>query len=259
MGNYMGQHFLINKSALEKIAAALDIRPNDTIIEIGPGHGEFTDELRIMNYELRIIAIEKDVLFAEELQKKFAADEKIKIINGDILKKLPSIIKNQKPRIKNYKITGNIPYYITGKLLRTLSELENKPSLIVLTIQKEVAKRICDAPPRMNLLAAATQFWARPEILFYLNPASFNPPPKIDSAVIKLIPKQLADNNEQYYKLIHAVFKQPRKTIVNNLWETTKIPKNELVAILEKLEISPGDRPQNLSIDQLIKLSKIIS
>ncbi|TSC95828.1 MAG: 16S rRNA (adenine1518-N6/adenine1519-N6)-dimethyltransferase [Parcubacteria group bacterium Athens0714_26] len=258
----LGQHFLINKSALEKIAAALDIQPNDTIIEIGPGHGELTlllaKNFQFLISNFKLIAIEKDALFTEELQNKFTNNKNIKIINGDVLKNLPAIIKNPKLKIKNYKITGNIPYYITGKLLRTLSELKNKPSLIILTIQKEVAERICAAAPKMNLLAAATQFWSEPEILFNLKQEDFNPPPKIESAVIKLTPRRLTGDGELYYKLIHAVFKQPRKTIVNNLWETIKIPKNETLQILKKLGMEPNDRPQNLSVGQLVRLGELI-
>lgn len=261
MSRKLGQHFLINKFALERIAAALDLKDGETIIEIGAGHGELTDELRIKSYELRIIAIEKDKALVQYLQKKFIQDENIKIIEGDILKTLPSVIHNSLFKIQNYKVTGNIPYYITGRLLRILSELEFKPSAIILTIQKEVAERIVADPPEINLLAAAVKFWAEPKILFYLKSQDFNPPPKVDSAVIKLNLKPIAENKteqENYYKLINIVFKQPRKTILNNLRRNPQIDKNELKKILNKLNINPSDRPQDLSIKQLKELSNFI-
>src|SRR3989344_6086795 len=194
----LGQHFLKNKAKIKKIVEALNLENGDTVIEIGPGHGELTDELGIMNNELRIIAIEKDKNLFKYLKNKFSQDKNIEIIEGDILKIFPSIIHNSSFIIQNYKIVGNIPYYITGYLLRILGELEKKPSLIVLTIQKEVAERICairqaQGKPKMNLLAASVQFWAEPKIIGYISKKDFRPAPKVDSAIIKLAIKQLSN------------------------------------------------------------------
>lgn len=259
----LGQNFLINGVKLRKIVETLDLKSDDTIIEIGPGHGELTEELRIQNLEFRVIAVEKDKKLAENLKEKFAHDENIKIIEADILKILPQIPKSYVLNSKSYKIVGNIPYYITGHLLRIVSELKNKPSLIVLTVQKEVAERICAEPPKMNLLAASVQFWAEPKIIDYISKKDFRPQPKVDSAIIKLksITVSMRPHEkcyeigaEEYYKLIKILFKQPRKTIVNNLEGTGK-SKNEIMEILEKLRINPGDRPQNLTIEQIKRLA----
>src|SRR3990167_3831319 len=190
----LGQHFLTDKNALKKIAGFLDLKEGDAVVEIGPGHGELTEqilnnELRIKNTEIKIIAIEKDEQLAESLRKKFEARGNVEIICGDALKLLPSIIHNSLFIIHGYKLAGNIPYNITGKLLRTISELPEKPKISVFTIQKEVAERLVAKPrgmnpvrsrPRqqasatgtsgrpasngMNRLAASVQFWAEPEI-----------------------------------------------------------------------------------------------
>ncbi|MBU4348120.1 ribosomal RNA small subunit methyltransferase A [Patescibacteria group bacterium] len=263
MNKRLGQHFLKNKSAITKIIATLDIKPNETIIEIGSGHGELTNELRNKNHELRIIAIEKDARLAQLLQQKFTLDKNIKIIQGDILRILPNLIHNSQFIIpnSNYKIVGNIPYYITGKLLRILSELKNKPSLTVLMIQKEVAERICAQHNKTNLLSAATQFWANPEIIFKLKSEDFSPAPKVDSAIIKLVTKTLATNEletKNYYKLIHIIFKQPRKTLLNNLKNGTEFSKEDLINILRSLNIPENCRPQNLTINNILELAKII-
>ena len=251
----LGQHFLTNKTKLQKIVGALDLRADDSVIEIGPGHGELTNELRIKNYELKIIAIEKDEELVRYLQEKFAQDKNIEIIEGDILKILPEFAKSR-------KIVGNIPYYITGHLLRIIGELKNKPSLVVLTVQKEVAERIC-APSqtntgkkgRMNLLAASVQFWAEPEIIDYIPKTDFQPQPEVDSAIIKLaIGNQSLANSKDYYELIKIIFKQPRKTILNNLRATNKT-KEEIIKILGELKINPADRPQNLSVEQIKELA----
>ncbi len=277
----LGQHFLINKSALKKIAESLEIKKNDLIIEVGAGHGELTEIIKQENSEIKIIAIEKDKTLVEFARKKFESDKKIKIIEGDALKEIKNQISqikavpnnktklnakqtNQNPKIKNLlpntenlKITGNIPYYITGYLFRALAELEPKPSLIVLTIQKEVAQRICAEPPKMNLLAASLQFWSKPKIISFIKKTSFNPQPKIDSAIIKLTTKNEKPGikSESYYKLIKIIFKQPRKTILNNFAKGFKKQKGEIEKELKSLDVDPTLRPQNLSIEDLIKLA----
>lgn len=286
MSKKLGQHFLINKEKIGKIVEALDLKPNDIIVEIGPGHGELTEEFRIQNLEVGVIAVEKDKKLAENLKKKFARVQNIKIINEDIVKILPQIPKSYILNSKSYKIVGNIPYYITGYLLRILGELKKKPALIVLTIQKEVAERICairqvQGRPNMNLLAASVQFWAEPEIIDYISKRDFKPAPKVDSAIIRLqttdygLRTTVAKNkkavvgclsavdSDKYYSFIKILFKQPRKTILNNLesgikkLESEAENKQKLKKRLESTGINPNARPQDLSMEQIIELSTL--
>ncbi|MEK7546860.1 MAG: 16S rRNA (adenine(1518)-N(6)/adenine(1519)-N(6))-dimethyltransferase RsmA [Patescibacteria group bacterium] len=250
----LGQHFLTDKRALKKIAELLDLKKSDLVLEIGPGHGELTEQ--IASYGCEINAIEKDGQLAEFLNKKFSGNEKIKIMNGDALKVLPSLIENCKLKIENYKLIGNIPYYITGKLLRTIGELPYKPRLSVLTIQKEVAERLASKPPRMNRLAASVQFWAKPEIAFILPKDFFRPRPEVDSATIVLRPAVNGGADEKaYYKMVRVIFRQPRKTVLNNLAAALEIPKDEIETGLKKAGIEPNSRPQNLSLEDIFKLA----
>ena len=274
----LGQHFLINKKKIQQIIDALELKSGDTVIEIGPGNGELTDPLvnRLLDFRDKIIIIEKDHKFVEGLQEKFAQNKNIKIIEGDALKIIPELAKSYNLKDKNYKLVGNIPYYITGYLLRIIGELKYKPSLIVLTIQKEVAERICalrqvQGKPQMNLLAASVQFWAKPEIIGYVPKKDFQPAPKVDGAIIKLTTNNqllITKEENKYYKFIKILFKQPRKTILNNLinagrFDLPKIDVNirrpDLQKLLQKIGISPNDRPQNLTVKQIIKLSSSLS
>lgn len=255
MRRRLGQHFLKNKSAVQKIISALELQQNETIIEIGPGTGALTfpllKECKLKNCKL--IAIEKDPQLSERLSH--LVTKSLRIINGDALKILPNLMPQLlNDSIPNYKIVGNIPYYITGKLLRIISELDSKPSLTVLMIQKEVAERIIAQPPKMNLLAAATQFWAEPKILLTLKPNDFDPPPKVDSAVIRLVTRHESLGTgeiQAYYKLLHIIFKQPRKTLANNLSAGLDLSKKEIESVLGRSYISKNARPQDLSLEEI--------
>jgi 16S rRNA (adenine1518-N6/adenine1519-N6)-dimethyltransferase len=252
MRQRLGQHFLRDQNILKDIAATLGIVKDDIVIEIGPGHGELTQYLFAAQPE-RLIVIEKDKDMADKLENGFGKSG-IEIVQDDILKVLPDTVSRLDR--KHYKLIGNIPYYITGYLLRTLGELEPKPELIVLTIQKEVAGRVCAAPPKMNLLAASVQFWAEPKIEFIIKSGAFSPPPEVDGAVLILKPGVMEGvDPKKYYKLIKTLFKQPRKTILNNLEAGCGITRIEIIEKLKNLGIDPTYRPQNLRIDEIKSLS----
>lgn len=263
MPQKLGQHFLKNKSVIQKIIAAMDLQPGETVIEIGPGKGALTLPLAkaCADTGCHIVAIEKDASLASEL----AASKIIglEIITGDALRELPRLTSSLQPRTSNFKLVGNIPYYITGHLLRVISELgTQKPERTVLMIQKEVAERLTAKPGHMNLLAAATQIWADISIIATLKPKDFDPPPKVDSAVVTLESKKQnleSRTTEKYYRLIHAAFKQPRKTLLNNLSEGLEQKKGEMMEMLKKHGFTEKTRAQELSIDTLKILAALFS
>src|SRR3989338_136505 len=243
---HLGQHFLKKRSVAKKIVAALELAPGDTVIEIGPGHGELTEvverESWSVNRGIKIIGVEKDHELADQLRKKFAEDKNIEIIEGDAIRILPELCSAfhasrstiQAPRFplhaSRFKIVGNIPYYITGHLLRTIGELEVRPVLCVLMVQEEVAERIAATPPPMNSLAASVQFWAEPTIILRVPSSDFAPPPDVDSAVVKLETwsVQRETPEKEYYKAVKVLFQQPRKTVLNNLVAGSEANKNSL-------------------------------
>ena len=276
----LGQHFLKNKYAVKKIIDALELGSDETVIEVGAGHGELTAELnnesRIMNKGLRIIAIEKDEKLAENLEFRIKnlGVANVKVVRGDALKFLKLLPKSSIINSKSYyKIVGNIPYYITGHLLRIIGELKNKPRICVFTLQKEVAKRITAEPPKMNLLAASVQFWASPKIMGRISKKEFRPAPKVDSSILKLETRAdmaLRDKlGRDYYKTVKILFAQPRKTILNNLSAGNlrktsvfpqKSPQNKLKITekLKKIGVNPQSRPQNLNVGDIIKISRLL-
>ncbi len=267
----LGQHFLINKKALACVADALAITPEDTVIEIGPGHGELTD-LLIASPAKKITVIEKDHELAELLKVKYEGiADRLTVTEGDALKDLAPIIENL---ASPYVLAGNIPYYITGYLLRIVGDMEKKPLRTVFTIQKEVAERIC-ATPRpvrgrehasrstsngMNRLAACVQIWGTPHIAMKLKPGDFNPPPSIDSAILAIETRTGALTGTaltDYYETVGILFQQPRKTILNNLSSGFAIPKEKALAILVEANLLGTERPENLTIETIQKISTL--
>ena len=256
---FLGQHFLKNRGVIEKIIGAIDPKTEDVIVEIGPGHGELTAALR---NAMRIIAIEKDHTLIEPLHQRASNEQwkNVEIVEGDALKILPSIINNIGNKASCIKIVGNIPYYITGHLLRVIGELEIKPARCVFMVQKEVAERIAAAPPKMNRLAASVQFWAKPEIVARIPRGDFSPPPEVDSAVIELGANHPGTNEKvhakRYYAAVHALFAQPRKTILNNL-AAKGGQKQDLAKSLATLGLDPESRPQNLTVEDIHAIANL--
>ncbi len=261
MGRKLGQHFLINRSAIKKIVASLSLGHGDHVIEIGPGTGALTVPLakRCARIGCTVTAVEKDEGLVEEVRgRRYEVGMVIEVVRADILSYLTSSLVL---RTSPYKLVGNIPYYLTGSLLRLMSDAPRKPAIAVITIQQEVAERLCAQTPRMNLLAAATQVWAKPKILMRLAPADFDPPPKVASAIVSLTPhqRQLEEGERlRYYALIKRMFKQPRKTIVNNL-RAGKTPTEDIKTVLLAHGLSGSERPQDLSVEILRALSEDVS
>jgi 16S rRNA (adenine1518-N6/adenine1519-N6)-dimethyltransferase len=252
----LGQNFLSSPKELRKIAAALDLREKETVIEVGPGEGQLTKEL--LKFQISLTVVEKDHRLIPELEKDHGG--RINIVEGDILKELPRLAKSYKLKTTNYKLIGNIPYYLTGKLLRLIPDLPKMPEICVFTVQKEVADRICAPQNELTLLSAAIRGWGEPKKLFNLKKELFKPRPKVDSATIQIIPVK-NPANPNYYRLLHHLFRQPRKTIGNNLktlWEEVGLEKTQGLKILESLNLKESLRPQNLSPENIKKLADIV-
>lgn len=240
----LGQNFIINKGVIEKIVNAAELNSNDLVVEIGPGTGNLTSGL--IEKAGRIIAVEKDTRLALELKIRFGKRAGVEIIEEDILKFNP---QRYKIRDTKYKILGNIPYYITSHLLKIIFDEWPKPELVVLTVQKEVAQRIVAQPPKMNLLALSVQFYAEPKIISYVSRGSFRPIPKVDSAILRLRPKDnlqlTTDNQQHFFKLIKKAFAGKRKQLKNTIGPE----------ILKNTGIKLESRPEELSLEDWIKIS----
>jgi len=250
----LGQNFLQDPLALEKIISAAEIQQTDTILEIGPGLGSLTRYLAISAKE--VVAVELDPKLLPPLKAVLSPYQNVRLIHGDILKLSPKDLIND----KDYIVVANIPYYITSMVIRHLLESESKPRRIVLTVQKEVAQRICAAPGDMSLLALSVQVYGKPRIAAHIPAEAFFPAPKVDSAVLvvdiypsPLIKEELLDT---FFKLIKAGFSQKRKTLRNSLSSGLHISSTDAVNMLARVNIDPKRRAETLSIEEWERLSE---
>jgi len=244
----LGQNFLQDPFALEAIATAAEIQPTDTVLEIGPGLGSLTRYLAVAARQ--VIAVELDDDLIPPLRAITEPYKNIYIHQGDILKIYPKDLIHE----SGYLVVANIPYYITSAIIRHLLENEPKPNRIVLTIQKEVADRICAKPGDMSLLALSVQVYGKPRIVKRIPANAFFPAPKVDSAVLCVdiysSPKIQSELLDSFFKLIKAGFSQKRKTLRNSLSSGLHIPTTETEELLAKANIDPMRRAETLSIEE---------
>ncbi len=246
----LGQNFLINQGIIDKIIKAGEISSKDIVIEVGPGTGNLTRAL--IETGARIIAIEKDHRLIEDLEAEFSAVQ-IEIVEADVLELgTETLIGNWELKNGNYKIIANLPYYITSHFIRTVLENWPSPSLLVLMVQKEVAKRIMAKPPEMNLLALSVQYYAIPEIVAYVSRGSFRPMPEVDSAVIKLTPRTeyplTAEKEELFFSIIKSAFAGKRKQLINTLPVVIGKNKQGTAELLTQIGLSPQTRPETVDM-----------
>jgi 16S rRNA (adenine1518-N6/adenine1519-N6)-dimethyltransferase len=244
----LGQNFLSDDQILNKIVQAAEINNDINVLEIGPGIGSLTRH--IASQANQVFAVELDDRLLPPLEEVLEPFNNVKIINNDILKvDLPNLLGDEP-----YVIIANIPYYITSAVLRHCLESHTKPQRMILTIQKEVARRICQTPGNMSLLALSVQVYGTPKILFDIPAGAFFPSPNVDSTVLSidlfdepLIPQ---DELETFFQWSKAGFSQKRKKLRNSLSAGLRISAQEVEDIFAGAGLDPQRRAETLSIEE---------
>ena len=212
MGQRLGQHFLHQASVLRRIAAAACPHKDGQVIEIGAGGGALTKYL--LEGAARVIAIEVDPRLADHLRKRFRDDSRLTVVEADVLR---TDLSQWGP----VTVTGNLPYYITSPVLEKVLRLGELLRLAVLLVQKEVADRLTAGPGSRDYgyLTVQVRLLAKAETLLRVSPAAFRPPPKVESALVRLTPDPAAEVSgaEEFLRFVGACFRHKRKTLRNNL------------------------------------------
>ncbi|HTR23237.1 MAG TPA: 16S rRNA (adenine(1518)-N(6)/adenine(1519)-N(6))-dimethyltransferase RsmA [Terriglobales bacterium] len=257
----LGQHFLASDTAAIRIVESLGNLTGATVLEIGPGRGAITAMLA--RKAQRLIAIELDRVLSAQLRLQFAMQPNVEIIEGDILKIELDTVFGPKPgvlrpgieyRPEPARVVGNLPYYITSDILLRLFDYHRYFSTIVIMVQKEVADRLAASPGTRDygLLSATAQLYGSVEKLFTLPPGAFSPPPKVHSAVVRIMIKprieSLQVDETAFISFLKTSFGQKRKTLWNNL--KTRYDEAALRAALAKTGIKPAVRAEALPLEK---------
>ncbi len=245
----LGQHWLDDAQALSDIVKSAELNPKDTVLEVGPGTGTLTANLLMQAGQ--VIAIEKDEALAKQLKTRLSYPG-FAVHAGDILRfdlgKLP----------KDYKVVANIPYYLTGHLLKMLTDTANPPAMVVLLVQKEVAGRIAAGPGNLSVLAISIQLKYEPKLGRVVPAELFTPPPKVDSQVIILRRRArplFAELEEKtFFKLVKAGFSARRKKLRGSLAGGLGLSRADADDLLDSAEINGDLRAQALSLEQWHRL-----
>jgi 16S rRNA (adenine1518-N6/adenine1519-N6)-dimethyltransferase len=251
----LGQNFLTDPAILEKILQIAGVSQDDTVLEIGAGLGHLT--ARLAQSAGSVIAVEIDQRFIPALEELQASFPNIRLVQGDILQLDPAKLVET----AGYLVVANIPYYITSRIIRNLLEAERVPRGIILTIQYEVAQRICARTGKLSLLALSVFMYGDPSLEARIPAGAFYPVPKVDSAVIKIDlhdePLLPAPLRSKFFEIVKAGFTHNRKTLRNSLSKGLSWPAERVEGLLEEAGIDPRRRAETITMEEWLELTRL--
>ena len=246
----MGQHYLIDNGVLQQILSTSQLDPQDTVLEVGPGRGAVTSQL--VKRVKHVIAIEVDHHLAASLPEKLGNPSNLRVINADARDvELTNVIEEN----ISYKLVANLPYYAANPIIRRFLETDrHRPSLMVVMLQKEVARSMVAENGRMSLLAVGIQLYGIPHIICDVPPEAFYPPPKVTSTVVRIDSRRHmaieVENTGGFFDVVRAGFFAPRKQIHNSLGLGLHMSPEQVSHLLESAKLDPKLRPENLSLEE---------
>lgn len=253
----LGQNFLTSADILEEIVNAAEIESG--VIEVGPGFGVLTSELA-KNSD-KVVSIEIDERLLEVLEYTLADFDNVKIVHDDILKlDLKNLIREEFGS-ERVSIAANLPYYITTPIITKLLEERLPIKNIVVMVQKEVAQRMAAQPGSKDYgaITVLCRYFTQPSVVTNVPASLFVPPPKVDSAVLKLKLREKSavsvTDEKMFFRVVKAAFSQRRKTLLNCLCSNFAMPKNEMSQLLEDIGITPSRRGETLSLREFADIA----
>lgn len=245
----LGQHFLVDRTALRRVVEAADLSDNDVVLEVGPGRGHLT---RVLAERVaRLVAVEIDEALAGALAGQFSGQSNVEVVAADARE---VDIRSLAPADAPYKVVANLPYYAASPIIRRFLELDPKPVLLVVMVQREVAREMVAPPGKMRLLSVATQLYGKPRIVAYVPPRAFRPQPKVTSAIVRVEvfdrPAVSFDSEQGFFGVVRGGFSAPRKQLRNSLRNGLDVPPESVDAALAQTGIDPARRAQTLSLPE---------
>ena len=253
----LGQNFMHDPNTIEKIVSTAELMPDDTVVEIGPGTGELT--ARLADYARHVMAIEVDERLEPVLEDRFASTSNVYLVFQDVLKTdILSLVGN-----KDFVVVANVPYYITTAIIQHLLEQARRPKRIVMTMQYEVAERICAKPGDMTILSNSVQYYGNAKIISKLNPAVFWPRPNINSAILRIdtYEEPIVDvpDDKLFFRVLKAGFSQKRKQLRNSLSGGLQVKSKVAKQYLDTAGIDNQRRAETLTLEEWALLTNAVA
>lgn len=255
----LGQNFLVDPSAPDRIVAQAELGPDDVVLEVGAGLGTLTAPLA--SQAGRVIAVETDPALVDVLRQELGGRDNVTIVHGDILELNPAHVLDVTPkggrplwgpRLPHYHVVANLPYYITAPVLRHLLEAAVRPHRMVVTVQREVAARIVAQPSDMSVLTVGVQFYGAPRVGLRLKRGAFYPVPQVESAVVRVdlydSPPVPVTDVARFFQVVRAGFAQRRKQLHNSLGARLHLPSQDVAAALASVGIDSRRRAETLTL-----------
>lgn len=254
---HLGQHFLTSKAALRDILTAANLKKGDVVLEVGPGKGVLTRAL--LEAGARVIAIETDVDMLKILYETFAveiASGQLVLVESDILKIPLTTATFRKWGVDEYTVVANIPYYITGELIRRFLTAQLPPESMTLLVQKEVAERIAKSK-KETVLSLSVKAYGSPRYVSTVSARYFSPPPKVDSAILHISAISRAFfsdvKEDRFFKVVKSGFSSKRKKLLNNLSPFGS--KEDVKKVLHGLGLHENIRPEDVHLEEWRELA----
>jgi 16S rRNA (adenine1518-N6/adenine1519-N6)-dimethyltransferase len=258
-GARLGQHFLTGTWAAKRLAESVGVHDGETILEIGPGKGALTKELLATGG--RVLAIEKDAALVEQLKKTFTAEidsGALTLIIGDIRDFSP---EKYDLLSGGYVLAANIPYYITGEIIRQFLETEAPPRALALLVQKEVAQRILAGDHKESILSVSVKAYGTPRIVAKVSRGNFSPPPAVDSAILLIdnVSKDFFSSvaEKEFFSVVRAGFSSKRKFLANNLGVT--FGKTPALKAIQSCGLNEKIRAEDVPLEEWKRLAEKIT
>jgi 16S rRNA (adenine1518-N6/adenine1519-N6)-dimethyltransferase len=256
----LGQHFLVDRNILAKVIRTAQVEKGDVVLEVGPGLGEMT--LALAQHAKKVIAVEIDSKLAVILKQKVRDFSNVEVVKRDILKMdFSQFLRKERHPIK---VVANLPYQITTPLLFRFIESKEAFSTLTLMLQKEVAERMVASPGRKEYgpLSIFIQMFSDVSIRFFIKPSAFFPPPKVESAVVRMSFKEKPvvklEAEEWFKKVVKGCFGYRRKTLMNALKHSGLPLPQSIESRMEKIGIDPRRRPETLTIQEFVHLAEAL-
>ena len=265
----LSQNFVIDPEVLETVVAAAELRPEDVVIEVGPGLGALTE--RLLDQAGAVIAIEYDERLAEGLRRRLADRRNLIVLQRDVLSVTPAELLGHLEwapghagdrRYPPYRVVANLPYHITTPAIRQFLWSDLPPDRMVLMVQKEVAERIAAKPGKLSLLSVMVQLYAESELIAVIPPEAFFPAPEVSSAIVRLVtrpePAVPIDDRAAFLEVVAAGFRHARKQLHNALPQGMWLPPETAEPLLREADIDPMRRAQSLTLEEWFRVYQAV-